>query len=94
MSHGPSTEWKEDKCSPVKARIGIWMFIIYTIVYAGFIIINVTKPELMSIDIGAMNLAIVYGFGLIIVALVQAVIYNHICTKMEEKENDLGGSTK
>jgi flagellar biosynthesis/type III secretory pathway M-ring protein FliF/YscJ len=40
----------------------------------------------MKIDIGSLNLAIVYGFGLIILALVQAVIYNQYCTRLEEKE--------
>ena len=82
MSHGPSVEWKEDKCAGKKAKIGVIMFLIYAVVYAGFVIINVTNPKLMKLDIGSLNLAIVYGFGLIALAIVEAVIYNHRCSRM------------
>lgn len=85
MSHGPSTDWKEDYAADKKTKLGLIMFFIYTIIYASFIIINVRFPKLMSLDIGSLNLAIVYGFGLILIALAQAVIYNHICTRAEEK---------
>ena len=85
MSHGPSTDWKEDRATIKKTRLGLIMFFIYTFIYASFILINVRFPKLMSVDIGSLNLAIVYGFGLILVALIQAIVYNHICTRMEEK---------
>jgi len=86
MDHGPSTEWKEDvKTSRIKSKIGIWMFAGYTIVYAVFIILNVTNPKLMGIDAGMLNLAIIYGFGLILLALIMALIYNALCGWVEEK---------
>lgn len=86
MSHGPAVEWKEQKSTAKKAKLGIVMVLIYTFVYGAFVTINVVNPKLMKIDIGSLNLAIVYGFGLIILALVQAVIYNQYCTRLEEKE--------
>lgn len=86
MSHGPAVEWKEQKSTAKKAKLGIIMVLIYTFVYGAFVTINVVNPKLMKIDIGSLNLAIVYGFGLIILALVQAVIYNQYCTRLEEKE--------
>lgn len=85
MSHGPATEWKKDHAAKIKAKLGLTMFFVYTLIYIGFVVINVRFPKLMSVDIGSLNLAIVYGFGLIVVALIQAVIYNHICTRSEEK---------
>lgn len=86
MDHGPVTEWKEDeKTSRVKAKIGIWMFAGYTIVYAAFIILNVVNPNLMGLDLGMLNLAIIFGFGLIILALILALVYNAICGFAEEK---------
>lgn len=85
MDHGPVTEWKEDKSSPVKARLGVWMFLVYSIVYAGFILINVLNPKLMGRDIGSFNLAIIYGLGLIVLALILSLTYNHICTRAEER---------
>lgn len=86
MDHGPATEWKEDaKTSKIKSRIGIWMFLGYSVVYAVFIIFNVVNPKLMGLDIGMVNVAIVFGFGLIVLALIMAVIYNALCGWAEEK---------
>jgi hypothetical protein len=42
----------------------------------------------MGSDIGGSNLAIIYGFGLIIFALMLAFVYNAICTAAEEELND------
>lgn len=85
MEHGNTVEWKEEKSTKVKTKIGIYMFFLYTIVYAGFIVINLVKPQLMKVLIGSQNLAFVYGIGLIIFALLLAVIYNYWCTKAEKK---------
>lgn len=89
--HGQSTEWKKDNASSLKEILGKWFFVIYTIVYAGFILINVVSPELMGVDIGSLNIAIVYGFGLIGLAILLAFIYNHVSTHAEgllNKESD------
>lgn len=84
MLHAPSTKWKKDHASPIKVLLGKWFFVLYTIVYAGFIFINVFSPKFMSIDVGSFNVAIVYGFGLIVFAILLALIYNHISTRVEE----------
>ncbi len=86
MGHGPSTEWKEDGSSEYKSKLGVRMFIIYFIVYCGFIIINTVNPKLMGVAILKVNLAIFYGLGLIVLALIMALIYNFLCTK---KENEM-----
>lgn len=86
MEHGPVVEWEEDNATKYKAKIGLWMFIIYFVIYAGFIVINVFNPRLMGTDVGSLNIAIVYGFGLIVLALVMALIYNALCGWAEEKE--------
>ena len=85
MSHGPSTEWKVDASGKFKTRLGFIMFMVYVVVYAGFIFINVMYPKVMKINIGSLNLAIVYGFGLIVLAVILAVVYNHFCTRAEMK---------
>lgn len=87
MSHGPATEWKKDNSASVKSKLGIILFTLYALIYAGFIFINVFAPGVMGKEIGSINLAIYYGLGLIIFALVLAVIYNHYCTRSEEKMN-------
>ena len=84
MLHEPAVVTEKDNAIGYKMRVGIVMFLIYAIIYAGFVIINVSKPDLMDTMIfSGLNLAVVYGFGLIIFALVLALIYNAMCSKME-----------
>lgn len=86
MLHEPSVEIGTDNAAPKKARLGVIMFIIYTLVYAGFVFIGLSKPELMGLEmIGGQNLAIIYGFGLIVLAIVMGFIYNYLCTRLEDK---------
>jgi len=85
MEQGSSTDWGKGNATKAKSKLGVKMFIFYAIVYAGFILINVISPKLMSVNIGGLNLAIVYGFGLIILALVLAFIYNYCCLRFEKE---------
>ena len=39
----------------------------------------------MAMPIGRLNLAIVYGFGLIILALIMALVYNMLTSRAEER---------
>lgn len=88
MLHEPSVEIGTDKAAPKKAKLGVIMFFIYTIVYAGFVLIGLTKPELMGLElIGGQNIAIIYGFGLIVLAIVMGFIYNYLCTRYEDRMN-------
>ncbi|MBK6935756.1 MAG: DUF485 domain-containing protein [Chitinophagaceae bacterium] len=89
MLHEPGNQHIEtDKAAAKKAKLGVKMFIIYTLVYAGFVFIGLTKPEWMGLRaLGEQNLAIVYGFGLIILAIIMGFIYNYFCTRMEDKLN-------
>ncbi len=86
--HGKGTEWKKDNASTLKELLGKWLCLLYCIVYAGFILVNVVSPKFMGIDFGSLNVAIVYGFGLIIFAIILAFIYNHVSTHAEEILND------
>jgi len=60
------------------------MFIAYALFYSGFIVVNLVKPVLMeTVIVAGLNLAVVYGFSLIIIALILALIYNSACSKRE-----------
>jgi uncharacterized membrane protein (DUF485 family) len=88
MLHEPSVNIGTDNAAPKKAKLGVILFIFYTLIYAGFVVIGLTKPELMGMEsMGGQNLAIVYGFGLIVLAIVMGFIYNFFCTRMENKMN-------
>lgn len=84
MLHEPAAQSGPDHAVEEKTRLGVWMFILYAIIYGGFVAINVLKPTLMEVRIiFGLNLAVVYGFGLIVFALILALIYNRICGKKE-----------
>ena len=87
MGHGPAVKLGRDDAATYKTRLGIWMFILYTLVYAGFVVINAAWPALMEKIVFGQTLAVVYGFGLIGFALVLAMIYNKFCTAAEKRMN-------
>lgn len=61
----------------VKAsRLGLVLFVIYLLFYGGFVLLNAFKADWMeTIVLAGLNLAIVYGFALILVAIGMALIY-------------------
>lgn len=84
MLHEPATPAGKDPAGPYKIRLGIWMFASYLLFYAGFVAINLLSPQSMAVIVLAgLNLATVYGFALIIVALIEALIYDWLCRKKE-----------
>jgi len=88
MDHGPAVELGVDHAAKRKTRLGIWLFISYTIVYGVFVAIGVANYEAMSnLVFGHLNLAVAYGFGLIVLAIVLGLIYNWRCTKIEKEMN-------
>ena len=95
MDHGPATEWQTEKSEGFKTRLGLIMFAIYTPIYFAFVILAVVSPTSMAVNVGSLNVAIVYGFGIIILAIIQAVIYNYICSKKEKEDQvESKGGTK
>jgi uncharacterized membrane protein (DUF485 family) len=57
------------------ARYGLWLFFVYVVFYAGFVAISAFKFDALRTNIGGVNLAIVYGMGLILLAFLLALIY-------------------
>ena len=87
--HGPAAKLGADKAAAKKAKLGVILFFVYLIIYSGFVVIGLYDPDLMGAHVlGKQNLAIVYGFGLIILAIVMGFIYNAACTRMENKMNN------
>ncbi len=86
MLHEPAVVSEKDYGTAYKTRLGVVMFIVYALIYAGFIAINLIDVSLTeTIVLLGMNLATVYGFGLIVIALIFAAIYNHMCTTKEKQ---------
>ncbi len=97
MAHGPATEWKKEKSESYKTRLGLIMFSIYVPIYLAFVFLCVLNPKLVATDVGKLNLAVTFGFALIVIAIFQALIYNLICSrreKLDAKEDVKGGDNK
>ena len=96
MDHGPAVQYGPDNAARFKTKLGLILFFIYAVIYGVFVFINTVNPVLMEKEMfGGLNLAIVYGFGLIIFAIVLGLVYNNICTKKEiELNTDKEGETE
>ncbi len=76
------------------ARIGLWLFAAYVLLYAGFMGVNVWAPPLMArAPFGGVNLAILYGMGLIVAAIVLALIYMQLCRRRSPPVADDPGAS-
>lgn len=85
MLHEPAAVSGIDEAAAYKRRLGLWMLLFYGVIYVAFIVLNVVIPRGMgTIVVAGLNLAIVYGFALIVIAFVLALVYNWACTKHEK----------
>ncbi|QDT68160.1 hypothetical protein MalM25_10760 [Planctomycetes bacterium MalM25] len=58
------------------ARLGLVLFSVYALCYAAFVLTNAFAAELMEQQpVAGLNLAVLSGFGLIVLALVLALVY-------------------
>lgn len=88
MLHEPAAKQEKDNASDWKSKLGIKLFWLYCVIYMGFVGIAVFATEVMKKPVLAgANLAIVYGLGLIVFAVILGLIYNHACTKKENEMN-------
>ena len=63
-------------------RMGVILFIVYVLFYGGFMALSAFWPEVMSKPfLFDANLAVVYGFALIVAALALAMVYMKVCRK-------------
>ena len=63
-----------------QSRLGLKLFALYTSFYAAFVFLNAFAPSVMeTMVVDGLNLAIVYGFALIVAAIVLAMIYGWLC---------------
>lgn len=65
-------------------RLGLALFSVYLLFYGGFVLLAAFSPESLAVlPLAGVNLAIWYGFGLIVAALVLALIYGWACRPRE-----------
>lgn len=68
------------------SRIGLKLFAVYLLLYGGFVLLNTFWPATMdATPFAGINVAILYGIGLIIAAFVLALIYGWLCRPTEDE---------
>lgn len=68
------------------ARLGLVLFAVYLLLYVGFVGLNAFAPQAMeATPVAGVNWAILYGFALIVAALVLALVYGLLCTRTHGK---------
>ena len=75
--------------------LGLKLFCVYLVIYIGFVLINAAAPELMEwTPLAGLNLAILYGFALIIIAFVLSTVYGCLAARHDSPEDasDEGGA--
>lgn len=87
-----ATEVVDPVIAARNARYGLILFCLYFAFYATFVGLNAFYPTAMEYNIGGVNLAIVYGFGLIVLALVLALIYCWLCRATTTAKTQAGGA--
>ena len=69
------------------SKLGLILFAVYLLFYGGFVLLNSFSPQSMEITpFWGVNLAVIYGFGLIIAAFVLAMVYGVMCKPEPEEE--------
>lgn len=75
----------EDAVAGRNARYGLALFFVYFALYATYMALSAFYPQVMrSTPLGGVNLAILYGFALIVAAFVLALVYMYLCRTQTE----------
>jgi len=76
-------------------RLGLALFAVYLVFYGGFVLLAAFSPDSLAVlPLAGVNLAIWYGFGLIVVAFVLALVYGWACRHVDDSprvEHDTSG---
>ncbi|MEX2172417.1 MAG: DUF485 domain-containing protein [Pirellulales bacterium] len=81
FNHAPAQHESEDAAIIARnARVGWWLFLAYLAVYVAYCMLVAFRIDVMrAIGWGGVNVAILYGFGLIVSAFVIALFYAWLC---------------
>lgn len=70
------------EAAAANARNGLWLFALYSALYAGFVGVSAFAPGVMAArPFDGLNVAVLYGFGLIGAAFILALVYMALCRR-------------
>lgn len=92
LDHGPNLQSAADDAgSARRARIGLVLFAVYLLLYGGFVLLSAWAPDVMErTPLFGVNVAVLYGFLLIIAAFVLALLYGWLCRARLEVRSEAG----
>ena len=75
-SHLPPPEARDPAAERHNARLGLLLFGVYLACYGAYVLVNAFRPAVMEqVVFAGINLAVASGMGLIVGALVLALVY-------------------
>ena len=76
----PPPEARDPAVERYNARVGLVLFAVYLAAYTAYVLINTFRPAVMDqVPFLGINLAVSSGLGLIVGALVLALLYAVLC---------------
>jgi uncharacterized membrane protein (DUF485 family) len=71
------------------ARYGLNLFVVYLLIYGGFVALNAFRPDLMEWTPAlGLNLAVLYGLATIIIAMLLSLVYCFLCRAPSNSTNE------
>jgi uncharacterized membrane protein (DUF485 family) len=79
-THGADRREQESAAEMARnARLGLVLFGVYLVFYVAFVVVAAFAAEWMQRNVAGVNVAILFGFGLIVGAFVLALVYLWLC---------------
>jgi len=73
------------------ARVGLILFVVYLVLYGAFVFLNAFAAQTMeATPFFGVNVAILFGVGLIIAAFVMALLYGWLCRTDQPTAGQVG----
>ncbi len=70
----------DERTAARNAKIGLILFAVYVVLYVSFVLLNAFSPHVMERrPVAGLNLAVLFGFFLIVAAFVLALLYGWLC---------------
>ena len=89
QQHVDHQEADDPRTSARNARYGLMLFAIYAAFYGGYVLLSAFRPDVMeTTPLAGVNLAVLYGFALILGALVLSLVYGWLCRAPASAEDD------
>ena len=93
LLHGPNagSDQPEDPVIQTRnSKLGLKLFSIYAAIYAAYVIVGAFLPGVMKTRLAGLNVAVLWGFLLILLAFVMAIVYGRMCARPANTNNEGG----